>query len=162
MTSSFAEAQDAFFAEFFRRYPVHATNAGNHDHDDRWPDLTDAGTAERLAWLAVARAGFEALDGLSREEEIDRRVLVATIDEMRFEEEDLDEASWSAITYSYLLGGGLFALLSRQFARLEDRLTSAAGRIEGIPAVLEAARANLQSGRGRAVARFHVEKAIET
>jgi uncharacterized protein (DUF885 family) len=159
---SFATAQDAFFADFFRHYPVHATNAGNHEHDDRWPDVTDAGTGARLAWLAEARAGLEAADGLTREEEIDRRVLVSVIDEMRFEEEELDEPSWSAITYSYLLGGGLFALLSREFAPLAVRLGSAAGRMEGIPAVLDAARANLTSGRGRPVARFHVEKAIET
>ena len=34
--------------------------------------------------------------------------------------------------------------------------------MEGIPAVLEAARDNLTSGRGRAVSAFHVEKAIKT
>ena len=159
---SFAEAQDAFFADFFRQYPVHATEAGNHEHDDRWPDLGAAASAERLSWLATVRARLEGLDGLSREEEIDRRVLLATIDELRFDEEDLDEASWSPIVYVYLIGGGLFGLLSREFAPVADRLRSAAGRMEGIPAVLDAARDNLTSGRGRAVATFHVEKAIET
>nr|MBA3587389.1 DUF885 domain-containing protein [Chloroflexota bacterium] len=64
--------------------------------------------------------------------------------------------------YSYLLGGGLFALVSREFAPLADRLASAASRMEGIPAVLEAARANLTSGRGRAPSGFHVEKGIAT
>ena len=162
MTSSFREAQAAFFADFFRHYPVHATEAGNHEHDGRWPDLTEAGTAERLAWLAGARSRLEGLDGLGREEEIDRRVLLATIDELRFDEEDLDEPSWSPITYTYLLGGGLFGLLSREFAPLEQRLASAAERMEGIEAVLDAARDNLLSGRGRAVATFHVEKAIQT
>jgi len=162
MTSSFAEAQDAFFADFFRLYPIHATEAGNHDHDDRWPDLTDAGAAERLAWLADARARLEAADGLSRDEEIDRRVLIGQIDELRFDEEELDELSWSPIVYSYLLGGGLFGLLSREFAPLEARLESAAGRMAGIPAALDAARANLVSGRGRAVSSFHTEKAIQT
>ena len=159
---SFAEAQAAFFADYFRHSPVHATEAGNHEHDDRWPDMTDAGAAERISWLTDVKARFEAMDGLSREEEIDRRVLLATIDEARFDEEELDEPSWSPIIYSYLLGGGLFSLLSRDFAPLEQRLASAAGRMEGIPAALEAARANLSSGRGRAVARFHTEKAIET
>jgi uncharacterized protein (DUF885 family) len=159
---SFAEAQDAFFADFFRLYPVHATHAGNHEHDDRWPDLTDAGGAERLHWLADARARLESLDGLVREDEIDRRVLIDTIDELRYDEEDLDELSWSPIVYSYLLGGGLFALLSREFAPLDARLASAAGRMEGIPAALAAARSNLTSGRGRAVSGFHVEKAIQT
>ncbi len=159
---SFAEAQDAFFADFFRHYPVHATNAGNHDHDDRWPDLTDAGASARLAWMADARARLEAADGLSREEEIDRRVLLDQLDELRFDEEDLDEPSWSPITYSYLLGGGLFPLLSREFAPIDQRLASAAGRMEGVPAALEAARENLTSGRGRAVSAFHVEKAVQT
>ncbi|HEX7196971.1 MAG TPA: DUF885 family protein, partial [Candidatus Limnocylindria bacterium] len=159
---SFAEAQAAFFADFFRHYPVHATNAGNHDHDGEWPDLTDAGTHDRLAWLAEARASLEAVEDLTRDEEIDRRVLLAQIDELRFDEEDLDEPSWSPIVYSYLLGGGLFALVAREFAPLGDRLGSAAGRMEGIPAVLDAARDNLTSGRGRAVSGFHVEKGIAT
>jgi uncharacterized protein (DUF885 family) len=159
---TFTEAQDAFFADYFRLYPVHATEAGNHEHDHRWPDLTDAGAAERLAWLADARAGIDAAEGSSRDEEIDRRVLLTQIDALRFDEEELDELSWSAISYSYLLGAGLFGLLSREFAPLPDRLASVVGRMDGIPAVLEAARDNLTSGRGRAVSGFHVEKAIKT
>ena len=159
---SFAEAQDAFFADFFRHYPTNATDAGNHEHDDRWPDLTDAGSAERVAWLSEIRDRLYGLDALSRDEQIDRRVLLGVIDELRFDEEELDEPSWSPIFYSYLFGGGLFALLSREFAPLEQRLASAAGRMEGIPAALDAARANLTSGRGRAVAGFHTEKAIDT
>ena len=162
MTSSFTQAVDAFFVDFFRHYPVHATTAGNHEHDARWPDLTDAGSAERAAWLTDVRDRFAAMDGLGHDDEIDRRVLLASMEEMIFDEEELDEPSWSPIVYSYLLGGGLFALLSREFAPLEQRLASAAGRMEGIPAALEAARANLTSGRGRAVAGFHTEKAIQT
>jgi len=159
---SFAEAQDAYFADFFRLYPVHATDAGNHEHDGRWMDLTDAGAAERLAWLDAVRGRLDGLEGLNREEEIDRRVLRATIDELRFEEEELDEASWNPIVYVYLLGGGLFSLVSREFAPVADRLASAASRMEGIPAVLDAARENLTSGRGRAVSGFHGEKAVQT
>ncbi len=159
---SFTETVDGFFADFFRHYPVHATNAGNHEHDHAWPDLTDAGTARRLAWLAEARTTLEEADTAGRDEEIDRQVLLREIDAMRFDEEDLDEASWSPIVYSYLLGGGLFALLSREFAPVGERLASAAGRMETLPAVLDAARDNLASGRGRAVSAFHVEKAIDT
>ena len=50
---------DAFFADFFRLYPVHATDAGNHEHDGRWMDLTESGTAQRLAWLAEVRARLD-------------------------------------------------------------------------------------------------------
>jgi hypothetical protein len=133
LAMTFAEAQDAFFADFFRHYPIDATEAGNHEHDGRWMDLTDAGRAERLAWLREARATFDAIDDLGREEGIDRRVLLATIDELHFDEEELDEAAWSPIIYTYLLGGGLFGLLSREFASVEDRLASAASRMEGSP-----------------------------
>ena len=159
---SFADAVDAFFVDYFRQYPIHATEAGNHEHDDRWPDVSDAGAAKRLAWLAEARGRLEAVDATSRDEEIDRRVLLGQIDELRFDEEELDELSWNAISYSYLLGAGLFGLLSREFAPVEQRLGSATARMEGIPKVLEAARDNLSSGRGRAVSGFHVEKAIQT
>ncbi|HEX5038547.1 MAG TPA: DUF885 domain-containing protein [Candidatus Limnocylindria bacterium] len=162
MTSSFAQAQDAFFVDFFRLYPVHATEAGNHEHDGRWMDLTDAGRGERLAWLRDVRGTFEGMSDLDREQDIDRRVLLATIDELQFDEDELDEPAWSPIVYTYLLGGGLFGLLSREFAPVGERLVSAASRMEGIPAVVEAARANLTSRRSRPVATFHVEKAIET
>ncbi len=159
---SFASDTESFFADYFRLYPVHATEAGNHEHDDRWPDLTEAAANARQSWLATARTRLEAADGLDRDEEIDRRVLLDQVDGLIFDEEELDEMSWSPIVYSYLLGAGLFGLLSREFAPLPDRLASAAGRMEGIPAVLDAARANLASGRGRPVSAFHVEKAIKT
>ena len=126
MTSSFAQAQDAFFVDFFRLYPVHATEAGNHEHDGRWMDLTDAGRGERLAWLRDVRGTFEGMSDLDREQDIDRRVLLATIDELQFDEDELDEPAWSPIVYTYLLGGGLFGLLSREFAPVGERLVSAA------------------------------------
>ncbi|MEJ7802286.1 MAG: hypothetical protein WKH68_02790, partial [Candidatus Limnocylindria bacterium] len=131
---TFSLAQDAFFTDYFHHYPVHATNAGNHEHDGAWPDMTDAGTQKRLSWLAGARASLGAAHGLTRHEEIDRRVLVTQIDELRFDEEDLDEASWSPIVYNYLLGGGLFALVSREFAPLAEPRAPAAPRLEGLPA----------------------------
>ena len=59
---SFAEAQDAFFTGFFSRYPNFATEAGNHEHDDRWPDLTEAGREDRLAWLAETRGSIVLRD----------------------------------------------------------------------------------------------------
>ena len=159
---SFAEARDACFADFFRLYPVNATEAGNHDHDGGWPDLTDAGRRDRLSWLADARGRLEAADARTPDEEIDRRVLVTQIDALRFDADELDELSWNAIAYVYLFGTGLFGLLSREFAALDVRLASVAGRMRGLPAALEAARANLDAPGGRPVSRFHVEKAIAT
>src|SRR5262249_27236696 len=67
--------------------------------------------------------------------------------------------AWSPLEWVYMLGNGLFTLVAREFAPLASRLASVAGRVEGIPAVLEAARASLGSA-DVPVARLHTEKAV--
>ena len=57
-------------------------------------------------------------------------------------------------------GDGFFPLLAREFAPLADRLTSAAGRLETLPDVLEAAEATLVGHAGRPVGRFQTETAL--
>ena len=62
----FAERVDAFLGDFFRLYPVAATAIGNHDHDGEWPDLTDAGRADRLAFIDYWTAELRRDAGLRR------------------------------------------------------------------------------------------------
>jgi uncharacterized protein (DUF885 family) len=154
---------DDTLAGYFRHYPVFATEMGEHAHDGLWPDLTEAGRQARLAWLAEARDRLEALDPatLSRDEAIDRRILIEQLDAARFGEESLREETWSPLSYVYLFGNGLFLLLARSFAPLDERLRSAASRLRGLPAALDAARQTLVAGGPRPVSRFHTEKAVE-
>ena len=160
------ELVDAILSDFYRLYPVQATEVGYHEHDGRWPDLTDDGREDRLAFLSRAAAQLTDLDptSLSRDDAIDRRILLDELASLRFQEEELDELSWSPLTYTYIFGGGLFALLSREFAPLPERLRSAASRLRALPAALDAARTVLLSPavNGRRVSRFHTEKAIDT
>ncbi|MGH2455240.1 MAG: DUF885 domain-containing protein [Candidatus Limnocylindria bacterium] len=148
---------------YFHHHPVHATDIGHHAFDGVWPDLTDAGRAERRAWLADAVARLEALDpdALDRDEAIDHRILLENLAAARFSEETLDEGSWNPLGYVYLWGNGLFALLAREFAPIGRRLESAASRMRGLPAALDAARVTLDGGGPRPVSRFHTQKAVE-
>jgi uncharacterized protein (DUF885 family) len=148
---------------YFRLNPVHATEIGNHDHDGVWPDLTDAGRRARADWAADAAARLEALepDALSRDERIDRRILLDNLAAHRFAQETLREESWNPLSYVYLFGNGLFALLAREFAPAPDRLRSAASRLRGLPQALADARATLQDGGPRPISRFHTQKAAE-
>jgi uncharacterized protein (DUF885 family) len=159
---SFATTADELIAEVFRLWPTNATELGNHEHDDRWPDLTDAGHAERLAFLqdAETRLGILDASSLTRDEAIDLRILREELAAMRFAEETLQEYRWSPLAYVYLFGGGLFSLLAREFAPLPDRLRSAAGRLRGLPEALEAARATLAEPGPRGISTFHAEKAL--
>jgi uncharacterized protein (DUF885 family) len=154
---------DEVLAGYFRHYPVQATEIGHHAHDGLWPDLTDGGRAARLAWAADASARLEsaAPDSLSRDEAIDRRILLENLAAMRFAEETLDGGSWNPMTYVYLFGNGLFSLLARKFAPLPDRMRSAAARLASLPAALDQARATLDAGGSRPASAFHTQKAAE-
>jgi uncharacterized protein (DUF885 family) len=161
--SQFAERVDAFLDEFFRLYPVSATATGMHAVDDEWPDLGESGRAARVAWAGRWESELAAMPdaALAADERIDRDLLLSELAALRFDETDLREGAWDALGYVYLLGGGIFPLLARDFAPLETRLASVAGRLEGVPAVLAAARAELGSLPGRPASRLHTEMAIK-
>jgi uncharacterized protein (DUF885 family) len=154
---------DETLAGYFRHFPVAATEAGEHAHDARWPDLTDAGHAARLDFLRDAVARLQRIDParLTRDEAIDRRVLLGNLDALRFGEERLAEASWNPLSYVYLFGNGIFLLLARPFAPLDERLRSVTERLRALPDAFEGARRTLTAGGERVVSRFHTEKAIE-
>jgi uncharacterized protein (DUF885 family) len=159
--TAFSERVDAFLAEFFGLSPIHATAAGNHDHDSEWPDLTEAGRQERLAFIDRWEAELNGVDaGLSPDELIDRDLLLTELDAARFQETKLREEWWNPLEWVYILGGGLFPLLVREFAPLANRLTSIAGRLEGIPAVVDASVDTLTGFDGRPVGRFQTETAL--
>lgn len=159
----FRAVVDELLDGYFAQYPPLATEKGNHAHDHEWGDLTDDGRRARLAWLAEASSAVERLDEatLTRDEQIDRRILREHLAAMRFDEETLDETSWNPLLYVYLFGGGLFSLLAREFAPAEERLRSAAARMRALPAGLDQARARLDAGGSRPTSRLHTEKAIE-
>ena len=159
----FRATVDEVLAGYFHQYPVQATEIGHHAYDGDWPDLTDGGRKARLGWLADATAAVDGLspDALSRDEAIDRRILLESLAAMRFVEETLDEASWNPMTYVYLFGNGLFSLLAREFAPLPDRMRSVASRLAGLPAALDQARATLDAGGERTTSEFHTQKAAE-
>jgi uncharacterized protein (DUF885 family) len=162
-SSAFPGRVDAFLAEFFRLHPLHATAAGMHAYDAEWPDMTDTGRAERLAFAERWQAELAgvAADDLSRDERVDRDLLLSELDGLRFAEIELREEAWDPLEWVYLLGGGLFPLLAREFAPLAERLTSTAGRLEGIRGVVGAARSQLVGLPGRPVSAFHTETALK-
>ena len=157
----FSTRVDAFLAETFERNPVFATAIGEHAHDGRWPDMTEAGRQERLdatdRWLAE----FRAFTDLSPDDAIDRDLLIGELEAARFADTDLREEAWDPLWWVYLAGDGFFPLLAREFAPLADRLASAAGRMETLPEVLEAAEASLVGHSGRPVGRFQTETALK-
>lgn len=158
--SDFPGRVDAFLAEFFRLTPTFATSIGQHDHDDRWPDMSEAGHAERLAFGERWLAEFRAMTGLSPDDAIDRDLLIGELEAERFAETELRADAWDPLHWVYLVGDGLFSLNAREFAPLADRLASAAGRMERLPELLVSAETALVGHAGRPVGRFQTETAL--
>jgi len=98
---------------------------------------------------------------LTGDDAIDRDLLIGELEAADFSETELREETWNPLDWVYLLGDGLFTLLAREFAPLDERLTSVAGRLEGMPAVIEAARRTLVGIAGRPVGRFQTETALK-
>ena len=156
----FADFLEAFLAE----NPTWATAIGDHRFDDRWPAVGIGAAQERLAFLDRWEAEFAAMDAsaLDAEDAIDLDLVRMELAAQRFGEEDLQTERWDPLDWVYLLGDGLFLLLAREFAPLADRLTSAAGRFETLPALLDGAKELLiGTTDGRPVARFQTETALE-
>jgi uncharacterized protein (DUF885 family) len=151
--------------EAFRLNPLFATSAGVHDHDDRWPDLSATGRAALLDSVDRWDERLRALDpaDLAADQVIDRDRLLLALAAQHFELTELREDAWDPLSWVYVLGDGLFGLLARDFAPPAVRLTSFAGRLEGLPAITAAATAALGSlvPGGRPVSRFHTERALQ-
>lgn len=153
---------EAFLGELFWHQPVFGTAMGDHRFDDRWPDYSHPDLAPYTVWLEQWLGFFAMIEGseLSRDDRIDRDLLVDELRRILFEATELAGHRWDPLGYVYLAGSGLFTLLARDFAPFADRMASISGRVEGLPRFLADAAANLTGLPGRPVSLLHTETAL--
>ena len=158
--TAFDDIVASLLDELFALRPDLATAVGDHRYDDRWPDTSEAGRQERLAFAARWTATFSALEAatLAADEQVDRDLVLGELAALRFTEAELRQETWDPLAWVYLLGMGLLPLTTREFAPLHVRLASMAGRLEGIPRIIADAQETLGSG-SRPVSRLHAEVA---
>lgn len=156
----FASFSERFVDEYLRRSPVWATQLGDHRHDARLRDVSAAGQASDRAFAEKTLAELRGFDAskLSRANQVDRIVLEDQLRYAIFAHDDLKDWAWDPLGYAYETGTGLFGLTAREFAPLPDRLRSATGRLEALPAYLAGARAALDPAR---VPKIHAETAAK-
>jgi hypothetical protein len=137
------------------RHPQLATELGDHRHDARLPDLSDAASADERRAMDGFTARLAATDvaALSAEHQVDARMLANSVALRIFELDELRERTWNPLAANP--GRAIHALLQRDFAPLPERLASVAGRLGGVPALLATARGQLGS-----MPRVHMETAM--
>jgi uncharacterized protein (DUF885 family) len=131
--------------DLLARHPEIATRLGEHKYDAR---LDDRSKAAREKDIAAARRTLAELQqipvaGLSAENSTDARILDNRLQGNLYELRVIREWEWDPLGYN--VGSAINGLLVRDFAPPAVRLESAIGRMEMIPQVVAAAKANLKS-----------------
>ena len=139
--------------------PVSATQVGDHTADHRL-DQVDGAARERVeALYKEYESALAALDrsAMSRANQVDAALLYNEIRYQLWSLTTLQEWVWNPRLYSGLAGSSIYSLMSRDFAPIEERLMSAAARLEQMPRLYEQARASLDPAR---VPKVHAETTI--
>lgn len=151
------EQTDRYFTEVYFKYrPSDGTQAGFHQYDHLLEDYSKAAVEERVGALRKAEKTFAAINPQNATEQADRDLVLNDIRATLLELEQVRGWEKNPDRYSSGVSGSVFTLISRSFASLEERMRSVIARERQMPAVFEAARANLKN-----VPKIYTEIAIE-
>ena len=137
----FDRAIDRWFRRTLELSPETATRVGIHEHDS---ELSSGSRDVIDEQVAFARATIAEMDGfraedLTADRALDRDLLVHDARLALFHLEDYRE--WAGRSgASDVIGDALFPLFTRDFAPLDERLGSIAGRLESAPRYLDEVR----------------------
>lgn len=141
----FARFVDDYFASRFDHHPSEGTAAGLHRYDPKFEDRSRAAVLRRVAALKdqLDRLGRLNPARLAPDDAIDARALDGAIRDELLDLETIRYWEVNPMTYAGLPGEAIDGLIKRDFAPAADRLRLVIARERAVPALFEAARANL-------------------
>ena len=140
----FEAVANRFVERFLATHPETATGLGDHRFDARTSDYSRRGVARDRTLYRATLKQVEAISAqaLSPGNAVDREILQNELRARLFDIEEMNEPARNPLAYNP--ANGIYLLLARDFSPLKDRLKSVRARLLAIPAVLEAAKRNLQ------------------
>ena len=129
------------FRRLVRANPSLATGLGLHEHDHELGDPSRAALLDEIAADRAHLGAVEALDpaALSPSARFERDLEIHNLRLTGYEATEV--RIWERRSFALdTIGTGLFLLFARDHAPLDERLAAIAGRLEGIPAYLEASK----------------------
>jgi uncharacterized protein (DUF885 family) len=146
----FAKVSDEYFDQVYFRYaPSAGTMAGFHQYDGQLEDYSRKTIDAQIAALHNFARRIEAIQPDSSRENFvprsDREIVLANIRSQLLTLEAIRPWQKNADNYSSACANGAFVLMERNFAPPDDRLRSLIAREKQMPALLAAARLNLQN-----------------
>ena len=146
-SADFAQFVDDYFDAAFRYSPSTATYVGIHDHDAKLNDMSRAAYEARIQQLRGFLDRLGAIDraSLGFDERVDAEALEMQIRASLYDLDTLRGWERNPMSYVAVPGGALDGLVKRDFAPASERLASVTSRLSQVPAVFEAAKANVKN-----------------
>ncbi len=156
--AGFSGLVDQYLDRFGHFHPSIAAGNGLHGHDGELEDFSTTAIAAEIKWLHGARAQFAALDpaALTLDERVDREILGGIIDGWLLDLDTVHTWQRNPMIYVAAISDGLHDLVTMESAPAAARMRSATTKLQAVPALLRAARTNIQTPP-----RVFVERAIE-
>ncbi len=141
----FAQVAGDFLEGYLRSNPETATMLGDHRYDGEWSDVSKAGVDRNLDFAKELLARLESLQNseLSRENAVDRDMLIHYLKGQLWSAGELKEWRWNPLVYNP--GPAIFAIVARDYAPLPQRLEAVSLRLEALPLFLQQARSQLEN-----------------
>ena len=143
-----AALADRYFEEVFFKYaPTRGTAAGLHQYDSQLEDFSRSSIDAHVAALNDFQGRFENLHlpAGSPDAAADRELLLSDIRATLLELTTIRRWERDPDVYSSGISASAFVIMSRKFASPDERLRSLVEREKQMPAVLDAARQNLEN-----------------
>ncbi len=146
----FAEVSDEYFDQVYFRYaPSTATADGIHTYDGQLEEYSRKTIDAQVAALQDFERRIEAIQPDASQADFvprsDREIVLSNIRSQLLTLETIRPWAKDADIYSSTCANGVFVLMERNFAPVDDRLRSAIARERQMPALLAAARVNLRN-----------------
>lgn len=148
---------NAAFVELGARYievltemnPTLATGLGEYRYNGQLPDVSESGrrTSRNTDQAFLAALNTIPFDQLSRANQVDYSLLKTQLEYSIWTHDIEQQWAWNPQYYHNLASGGLYSMVSRDFAPFEERFPDIISRMEAIPSFLEAARTQIDVSR---------------
>lgn len=144
--AEFYREAERFIDRMMEEAPVVATQLGDHRFDDRLGDYSKPALERQQREIKNAIKMFESFDTASFDVDatIDHRLMIQTAKSILRGFEKFEEHLRNPGTYCDEGMGGVFLLLVKEFAPLEERLEKVLGRLRAIPGVLAQGKENIE------------------
>jgi uncharacterized protein (DUF885 family) len=142
---NFARLSKAWMDAVLKNSPATATVTGEHRYDAEFDDIGEAGRAARAGIVKETTDALKTIDHakLSLDNQVDAAMLAEALEAETFSLDVNKDWSWDPLIYSNTGSGALYGLMARDFAPIEQRLISAASRMEKLPGFLAQVRKTL-------------------